>query len=326
MRNLAVAVLIFAVLAIAAGISGGDRFLFLVAGAALFCAAATWRSTGISSFLQIFVCIFSAETIVFGLAVVAQRLALMPARLAALTIPDELPVTVAIFSILVFTLGKLPSLRPMIGIAGLYYGATERATARIWPFKPFMASERAIAIAMVVFLVLVNQAQVAITVRLSFFNRDWFNAIQEKEPGRSSGRSCSPSSRRGRSSMSRATVIEFVVQSMLIIRWRRWLTRYYTGHWLDEHSHYRMSLVGSNADNPDQRIAEDVNRFIDGGQQGYGIYSYSILLISTLSSLVSFAIVLWNLSGNYAFPGTNVTIPGFLFWVALASTRSSARS
>ena len=78
-----------------------------------------------------------------------------------------------------------------------------------------------------------------------------------------------------------------------------------------------MSLGGS-ADNPDQRISEDVNRFIDGGQTGgYGIYTFSILLISTLSSLVSFSIVLWDLSANFTLPYTNIAVPGFLFWVAL---------
>jgi putative ATP-binding cassette transporter len=112
-------------------------------------------------------------------------------------------------------------------------------------------------------------------------------------------------------------VIEFVVQQMLVIRWRRWLTDYFVQHWLGGHAHYRMSLAGSEADNPDQRIAEDVNRFIDGGTEGYGIYSYSILLISTLSSLVSFAVVLWGLSENFTVPGTDILVPGFLFWIAL---------
>jgi putative ATP-binding cassette transporter len=104
---------------------------------------------------------------------------------------------------------------------------------------------------------------------------------------------------------------------MLIIRWRRWLTEHYVGNWLDGATHYRMGLKGLNADNPDQRIAEDVNRFIDGGQVGYGIYSYSILLISTLSSLVSFAVILWTLSSDFTIPGTDIAVPGFLFWVAL---------
>ena len=92
-----------------------------------------------------------------------------------------------------------------------------------------------------------------------------------------------------------SVIIEFVLQSMLIIRWRRWLTEHYVERWLGAHTHYGMALAGSGADNPDQRIAEDVNRFISGGEEGYGVYSYSILLIATLSSLVSFAYVLWDL-------------------------------
>ena len=121
--------------------------------------------------------------------------------------------------------------------------------------------------------------------------------------------------------MSASPVIEYVVSSYLVIRWRRWLTQFYIAHWLAGHAHYRMSLGRRPADNPDQRIAEDVARFIDGGGEGgtfgYGVYNYSILLISTLSSLVSFAILLWSLSANFTFPGTNFAFPGLLFWVAL---------
>ncbi len=157
---------------------------------------------------------------------------------------------------------------------------------------------------MVVLLVVINQAQVGINLRLSFFSRDWFNAIQNKDEAAfwsqlftvfvpwaflfvatlSSNLSCT---------------------STLIIRWRRWLTDNYVSRWLDAHTHYRMSLAGGAADNPDQRISEDISRFIDGGQIGYGIYSFSILLISNLSSLVSFAILLWVLSANFTLPFTH---------------------
>ena len=316
MKSLSLAVVAFAAVAGVVGVLSGDKFLYLVAGAALVCAYTTWRSAHISSFLKIFVAIFSTETIVFGAAVAAVRFGMWPAQLEAFTIPDELPISVAVFSILVYVIGRLPNLRSMIGIASLYFDAPDKGSARIWPFPAFQARERAIAVAMVAFLVLVNQAQVAITVRLSFFNRDWFNAIQEKNATVFWAQLFSVFLPWAFVYVTSA-VIEFVVQSMLVIRWRRWLTRYYVGHWLDGHAHYRMSLTGSDADNPDQRIAEDVNRFIEGGGQGYGIYSYSILLISTLSSLVSFALVLWRLSGNYAFPGTDIAVPGFLFWVAL---------
>jgi putative ATP-binding cassette transporter len=204
----------------------------------------------------------------------------------------------------------------MTGIADRYFETRDATVARIWPLPAFRPLERRLAVAMVVFLVLINQAQVAITVRLSFFNRDWFNAIQEKNAHDFWQLLLSVFVPWAFIYVT-STVVEFVVQSTLIIRWRRWLTEFYVSHWLDENTHYRMTLIGAEADNPDQRISEDINRFIDGGNEGYGIYSYSILLISTLSSLVSFAIVLWTLSANYVLPGTEIKVPGFLFWVAL---------
>jgi vitamin B12/bleomycin/antimicrobial peptide transport system ATP-binding/permease protein len=288
---------------------------------ALISALAVWRSVNLSSFLKIFMSIFSIETIVFGLCVLAAEASLWPAAYAEYKLPVTLPITVAIFSIIVYLVAQTKVVQQMMRIADRYFDTADQGRARIWPLPVFSALERHIAVAMVVFLVLVNQAQVGITVRLSFFNRDWFNAIQAKD-----------------AALFwqllllvflpwvfvyvTSALIEFFVQSMLVIRWRRWLTEYYVERWLGEHAHYRMSLTGSQADNPDQRISEDVNRFIDGGSDGsgaagYGIYSYSILLISTLSSLVSFAVVLWGLSTNFTFPGTEFHVPGFLFWVAL---------
>ena len=41
------------------------------------------------------------------------------------------------------------------------------------------------------------------------------------------------------------------------------------------------------------------------------------MLISTLTSLVSFSVILWSLSADFTLPGTNIALPGFLFWVAL---------
>ena len=45
----------------------------------------------------------------------------------------------------------------------------------------------------------------------------------------------------------------------------------------------------------------------------YGIYDFSILLISTVSSLVSFAIAQWGLSRSFTLPDTNIVLPGFLY-------------
>ncbi|MGU7665143.1 SbmA/BacA-like family transporter, partial [Escherichia coli] len=58
-------------------------------------------------------------------------------------------------------------------------------------------------------------------------------------------------------------VYQLYLQQWLQIRWRRWLTRHYLGEWLHGANHYRMQLQGDAADNPDQRIAEDVKLFVD---------------------------------------------------------------
>jgi putative ATP-binding cassette transporter len=227
-----------------------------------------------------------------------------------------MPMTVAVFSVIVYAVSRIPVVREITRIADLYFDTGDRGEARVWPAPRFSARESAIAIAMVVVLVLINQGQVGISVRLSFFNRDWFNALQEKNAAEFWRQLLHVFTPWAFIYVTTA-VIEYVIKSMLIIRWRRWLTEHYIGRWLGGHTHYGMALAGGDADNPDQRIAEDVNRFIDGGEEGYGIYSYSILLISTMSSLVSFSFVLWELSGNYAIPGTEIRIPGLLFWLAL---------
>ena len=316
MKILSFTVALFSALAFALAWKGGDVGSGALGIVALLCAFTTYRSISISSFLKVFVGIFTTETIVFGAVVLAGRTGFWPAAYREYLPPDSLPLTVAVFSILVYLVAWAPVVRQMTRIADLYYNASEFGQARVWPLRAFTTLERRIAVMMVIFLVLANQAEVGITVRLSFFNRDWFNAIQNKDadsfwlllfyvfvPWAFT--------------YVTIAVVEFVVQSMLVIRWRRWLTEHFVSHWLAGHAHYRMSLVGSETDNPDQRIAEDVNRFIDGGNEGYGIYSYSILLISTVSSLVSFAIVLWGLSGTYVVPWTDTHLPGFLFWVAL---------
>jgi vitamin B12/bleomycin/antimicrobial peptide transport system ATP-binding/permease protein len=325
MKPLSIGVGLFGIIALVVAIIGEDATTAVLGAAALLCAFTTFNATGISSFLKIFVGIFSTETIVFGLAVLAGRVNLWPADYAEYLPPESLPMTVAIFSILVYLVARISVVRQITRIADRFFNANDGTWARIWPFRPFTTTERRIAIAMVVLLVLINQAQVGILVRLSFFNRDLFNAIQNRDAATFWQQLLFVFVPWAFTYVASA-VIEFFTQSMLVIRWRRWLTDHLIARWLAGHTHYHISLVGTQADNPDQRIQEDVHRFIDGGSDGattsYGLYSYSILLISTLSSLVSFSIVLWTLSENFTLPGTDIKIPGFLFWVALAYAAS----
>ena len=114
-------------------------------------------------------------------------------------------------------------------------------------------------------------------------------------------------------------VYQLYLNQWLQIRWRRWLTRSYLEKWLAGSNHYRMQLLGDAADNPDQRIAEDVKQFIDAGATGIGILPIGLSLLNATVTLASFAVILWNLSATaplHVF-GISIDIPGYLLWAAL---------
>jgi putative ATP-binding cassette transporter len=108
-------------------------------------------------------------------------------------------------------------------------------------------------------------------------------------------------------------VYQLYLNQWLQIRWRRWMTRHYLDHWLAGANHYRMQLLGDAADNPDQRIAEDINMFIDR------TLTISVGLLSAIVTLVSFVVILWTLSAAAPLHlfGASLTIPGYLVWAAL---------
>ncbi|GGH11636.1 ATP-binding protein [Alsobacter metallidurans] len=299
--------------ALAAGVVGavrGDPAALGLALVGLLLAGATWRSAVISVFLRIFVAIFAVEYVLASAVVLLVRGGLWPEALADLAVPTSLPITVGVFGLIVYGASHLHVIRTITRIADLYFATREVGVARIWPFGTVQVRENRLAAAAITFLIVINQAQVGISVRLSFFNRDWFNAIQEKNADAFWSLLFTVFLVWAAVYIASA-IVEYVVQSGLSIRWRRWLTDHFVSDWLGDHRHYRMNLAGVGADNPDQRIAVDIDRFIDS------TYSFSIRLLATVSSLVSFSIILWTISANFTIPGTEIVIPGFLFWVAL---------
>jgi vitamin B12/bleomycin/antimicrobial peptide transport system ATP-binding/permease protein len=82
--------------------------------------------------------------------------------------------------------------------------------------------------------------------------------------------------------------------------------------WLADRIFYRLRFSGK-TDNPDQRISEDVRIFTE--QTVYLAFG----LLDSLVTLASFAAILWRLSGSITLPiaGLEITIPGYMFWVAV---------
>ncbi len=108
-------------------------------------------------------------------------------------------------------------------------------------------------------------------------------------------------------------VYKLYLNQWLQIRWRQWLTRHYLGEWLQGSTHYRMQLKGDAADNPDQRITEDVKNFVEQ------TLTIGLGLLSSIVTLFSFVIILWGLSNAAPLRlfDTDIVIPGYLCWGAL---------
>ena len=97
---------------------------------------------------------------------------------------------------------------------------------------------------------------------------------------------------------------------ILQMRWRRWMVERMTANYLAGRAFYTMSTTGhANADNPDQRIADDTNYFVDK------TLNLGLDLLSKVVSFFSFSVILWSLSSALTVLGVN--IPGFLLWASL---------
>ncbi|WP_084656463.1 ABC transporter ATP-binding protein/permease [Pandoraea norimbergensis] len=100
-------------------------------------------------------------------------------------------------------------------------------------------------------------------------------------------------------------------RQMLEIKWRQWVTDTNLTKWFTRQAYYRIERDHL-ADNPDQRISEDIRTLVNSS------LALSLDLLTTLVSLFSFVTILWTISGAVSFAlGTmNVTVPGYMVWVA----------
>ena len=93
------------------------------------------------------------------------------------------------------------------------------------------------------------------------------------------------------------------------IKWRTWLTDAYLSRWLGGQVYYRLQVQNSDTDNPDQRISEDINQFVNLSLQ------LLIGFLKQLTTLAAFGVVLWNLSGAFTLNlgGREIIIYGYMF-------------
>ena len=186
-------------------------------------------------------------------------------------------------------------LRDLWTLARPYWFSEEKNSARL----------------LLVAIVALTLGMVYMNVRISYWNNAFYTMLQKREGARFI-----------------PLILEFTVLAVIYIamavyqvylrqalqiRWRRWLTGHYLDEWLAERTYYRLQLTGKATDNPDQRIAEDLNLFVEK------TLSLLLGLIDSVVTLVSFVGILWGLSGTLEFEwnGTTWEIYGYMVWVAV---------
>ncbi|HKQ64790.1 MAG TPA: ABC transporter ATP-binding protein/permease [Methylomirabilota bacterium] len=178
--------------------------------------------------------------------------------------------------------------------------------------RPYWSSDdRWAARALLLGVVLLTLAMVYLTVLLNQWNNAFYSALQDKNMAAFRGQ------------LFRVTylitififlaVYQVYLNQMLEIRWRRWLTDRYLRAWLTDNAYYRMQLQASETDNPDQRIAEDVQLL---ATHTLGLFTGGLRATVTL---VTFVAILWGLSGSLTVTvwDFDVRLPGYMVWVAV---------
>jgi len=188
--------------------------------------------------------------------------------------------------------GMLSTLATVWRIASPYFSSEDR-----WAGRILLAAVVAIELSIV-----------GLTVLYNSWNNAFYNALQERNWNvfvYQLGYFCVIAA-----AFVALAVYQLYLNQWLQIRWRRWLTRVYLGDWLEHSVHYRMQLQGDAADNPDQRISEDIRSFIEL------TLTIGLQVLNSTVTLISFMVILWSLSQAAPLSLFGVNIPGYLLWAA----------
>ncbi|HKH32933.1 MAG TPA: ABC transporter ATP-binding protein/permease, partial [Beijerinckiaceae bacterium] len=236
---------------------------------------------------------------------------LVPAGYEGYVPPVSTPIGAFGFAVLIYAASFIPVIRTIMGIADRYFESHAHSVVNLPFVGPVRATEGAIGTMFLAVLIGINLFQVALNVRLNFFSRDLFNSFQDRNADAFWYQLLWVF-------VPLATVhvvmalVEVYLQYVLRIRWRAYTNDLFVSEWLGNSTHYRMQLTQTEADNPDQRIAEDLRKYVDT------TYTLAINLLTQSATLVSFVAILWSISAGFTFPGTDYVVPGLLVWLAIA--------
>lgn len=108
--------------------------------------------------------------------------------------------------------------------------------------------------------------------------------------------------------------VQIYIRMLLHINWRQWLTDKYLSCWLKNKVYYRLQLNGQHeADNPDQRISEDVDLFVSLTLRLF------LECMQDMLTVCSFIVILWNISEiiYFSLGKMEFAVHGYLVWASL---------
>lgn len=185
--------------------------------------------------------------------------------------------------------------------------------AVIWrlAYPYFKSEDRSAGRVLLAAVITIELSLVGITVLINQWQNRFYNALQDRNWDSFVTELLTFSALAG--AFIVLAVYQLYLQQWLQIRCRAWMTKRYVEHWLTGANHYRMQLLGDAADNPDQRIADDIRLFVE---QGLAI---GLRVLSAVVSFFSFVFILWVLSDDAPIQvfGYEISIPGYLVWGAL---------
>jgi putative ATP-binding cassette transporter len=195
-------------------------------------------------------------------------------------------------------------------VAKPYWFASERQAISVWVYT-INVRESWIAGTLLALIVALTVIIVYISKLLNAWNARFFNALQDKNL------TAFWHELEYWIILVAIFIVVFVYRlwltQLLSIRWRRWLSEIYFRDWLADRTYYRMELERHGADNPEQRIEHDIATFTT---QTLNIMVGLLLQVMTL---ITFAAILWQLSGSFILPVFGgLAIPGYMMWAALA--------
>jgi putative ATP-binding cassette transporter len=169
------------------------------------------------------------------------------------------------------------------------------------------AATRLLTIALVVLVFM----QIGLQYRLTVWNRDIFNALEQRDGGAvlSQALVFLPLA----AAIAGLAILQTYARMTMQRNWRAWLTDHLLDRWLANGRYYQLNLISGDHQVPEGRIAEDARVATDAP------VDFAVGMLNSLVTAATFVGVLWVVGGSLEIGAGDsaFVIPGYLVFAAI---------